>query len=51
LIQQFGMSIRAACEALSLSRSVYSYQPDTARDDPVIAALQSAAERYPRKRR
>ena len=48
LIQQFGLSIRAVCQALSLSRSVYAYQPDTTRDDPVIAALQSAAERYPR---
>lgn len=42
------MSIRAACHALSLSRSVYVYQPDTSRDDPVIVALQNAAERYPR---
>ena len=48
MIQQFGLSIRAACQALSLSRSVYSYQPDTTRDDPVIAALQNAVERYPR---
>ena len=48
LIQQFGLSIRAACQALSLSRSVYSYQPDTTRNDPVIAALQNAVERYPR---
>lgn len=48
MIQQFGLSIRAACQILSLSRSVYSYQPDTTRDDPVIAALQNAVERYPR---
>lgn len=48
MIQQFGLSIRAACQALSLSHSVYSYQPDTTRDDPVIAALQNAVERYPR---
>ena len=46
--QQFGLSIRAACQALSLSRSVYSYQPDMTRDDPIIAALQNAVERYPR---
>jgi putative transposase len=30
---------------LSLSRTVYFYQPDTRRDEPVIQAL---AERYPR---
>lgn len=44
----FGLSIRQACRTMNLSRTVYPYQPDTARDEPVIAALQAAAERYPR---
>ncbi|MBP2199293.1 putative transposase [Pantoea cypripedii] len=33
---------------LSLSRTVFLYQPDTLRDEPVIVALTVAAERYPR---
>lgn len=48
IITQFGLSIRQACKAVSLSRSVYAYQPDTSRDEPVIAALQTAVEHYPR---
>ena len=42
------MSIRAACKALSLSRSVYHYQLDTQRDDPVIKALLALSEEFPR---
>ncbi|ADM99201.1 ISEch8 OrfB [Dickeya dadantii 3937] len=42
------MSIRQACRTLSLSRTVYFYQPDTQRDEPVIQALTDMAERYPR---
>ena len=42
------MSIRQACRTLSLSRTVYFYQPDTRRDEPVIETLAEAAERYPR---
>lgn len=33
---------------MSLSRTVFRYQPDTQRDEPVIMALTVAAERYPR---
>jgi putative transposase len=33
---------------LSLSRTIFRYQPDTQRDEPVIMALTVAAERYPR---
>lgn len=47
MITSFGLSIRHACRALNLSRTVYSYQPDMARDEPVIIALQELAERYP----
>lgn len=43
----FGFSIRQACRTMNLSRTVYRYQPDTARDEPVIIALQELAERYP----
>lgn len=42
------MSLRQACRTLSLSRTVFRYQPDTRRDGPVIMALTVAAERYPR---
>ncbi len=48
LAAQFAMSIRQACRTLSLSRTVYFYQPDTRRDEPVIRALTELAERYPR---
>ena len=46
--QAHGMSVRAACRAFGLSRTVYQYEPDTHRDQPVIDALQGLAERYPR---
>jgi len=42
------LSTRQACRTLNLSRTVYHYRPDSTRDDPVIFALQTAAERYPR---
>ncbi|QOV69886.1 IS3 family transposase [Citrobacter sp. BDA59-3] len=32
----------------AMSRTVFLYQPDTRRDEPVIVALTVAAERYPR---
>ncbi|WP_117590696.1 IS3 family transposase [Pectobacterium brasiliense] len=48
LTTQFTMSIRQACRTLSLRRTVYFYQPDTRRDEPVIQALTEIAERYPR---
>ncbi|HIB8305623.1 IS3 family transposase [Serratia marcescens] len=48
LTSQFTMSTRQACRMLSLSRTVYFYQPDTRRDEPVIHALTELAERYPR---
>ena len=48
LTAQFAMSLRQACRILSLSRTVFRYQPDTQRDEPVIMALTVAAERYPR---
>ncbi len=48
LTAQFAMSLRQACRILSLSRTVFRYQPDTRRDEPVIMALTVAAERYPR---
>ncbi|OSN06288.1 transposase [Lonsdalea britannica] len=36
------------CRTLSLSRTVFRYQPNTRRDEPVIQSLTEAAERYPR---
>ncbi|MGK8188771.1 IS3 family transposase [Serratia nematodiphila] len=48
LTAQFAMSIRQSCRTLSLSRTVYVYQPDTRRDEPLIQLLTELAERYPR---
>ncbi len=47
-VEMFSMSVHQACRTLSLSRTVYFYQPDTRRDEPVIQALTELAERYPR---
>lgn len=46
--QEYGLSLRSACRTLQLSRTVYHYRPDVTRDEPVIAALQELADRYPR---
>ena len=46
-MEMVGASQRLACRAVGISRSVYRYQPDKQRDDPVIAALQVVVERYP----
>ncbi len=48
LTTQFTMSIRQACRMLSLSRTVFRYQPDTRRDEAVVQRLTGVAERYPR---
>ncbi len=40
------MSVQQARRTLSLSRTVYFYQPDTRRDEPVIQVLTELAERY-----
>jgi len=45
---EHGLSIRSACKAVRLSRTVYHYKPDTKRDEPVIEVLQKLADRYPR---
>lgn len=42
------ISIRTACAALKLSRSVYRYTPKPVDDGPVIEALLTLVERYPR---
>jgi putative transposase len=41
------MSIRGACSAVKISRTVYCYQPDTSRDQPVIEALLALVDQYP----
>lgn len=46
--QVVGLSTRSACQAVGISRTVYQYKPDTARDEPVISELQELAEKYPR---
>ena len=44
---QYGASLRLACRALDLSRTVYHYAPDVERDNAVIDALNRLAESYP----
>ena len=41
-------SLVRGCRVMSISRSSYRYQPDTAKDLPVIKALQQLAETHPR---
>ncbi|GAA4651003.1 IS3-like element ISLpn8 family transposase [Kistimonas scapharcae] len=45
--QYHNVSLRRACRIVGISDSVYRYQPDKRRDEPVIAALLEAVERYP----
>jgi len=42
------LSVRRACKMVKLSRTVYYYRPDPARDEPIIEALVSLADSYPR---
>lgn len=46
---QCGISLRRACTAVGLSRTVYAYRPDRSADDEVIAVLQGLAERFPER--
>jgi putative transposase len=42
----FRVSLRRACRVVGISDALYRYQPDRTKDEPVIAALQEAVERY-----
>lgn len=42
------VSERFACQIMRISRSLYRYQPDTSKDEPVIEALNELATRFPR---
>ena len=42
-----GLSIRSTSGAIGISRSVYHYQLDSRKDEPVIEAIQATVERYP----
>jgi putative transposase len=44
--QEHGLSIRKACGAISISRSMYHYHPYDSKDDVVISTIQEIAERY-----
>lgn len=44
----YGLSMRQSCSALALSRAVYRYKPRPRDDSPLIEALLTLAERYPR---
>lgn len=48
MLQDYSLSIRAACRAINISRTMYSYRPDTDKDQPVIEALLELVDRYPR---
>lgn len=41
------ISLRRACRLVGISDSVYRYQPDSSKDEPVIAVMQEIVERYP----
>ena len=43
----YPVSLRRACRVVGIRDSVYRYQPNTARDDAVIAGLQPVVEKYP----
>lgn len=43
------MSKRESCRIVNLSRTVYDYQPDTQRDQPVIDALLALVDQYPKR--
>jgi putative transposase len=47
LRQEHQLSERRACQAAGLSRSVYRYQPDTRRDQPIVEALLELAHKRP----
>lgn len=41
------MSVRGACSALQISRTVYRYQPDAEKDKPVIEAILALVDKHP----
>jgi putative transposase len=43
-----GLSTRAACQIVALSRTVYYYQPNRSKDDLIIEVLLALAEEKPR---
>lgn len=45
--QFHGASLRRACRVVGISDSTYRYEPNTNRNDKVVAKLQEAVERYP----
>ncbi|KTD45181.1 ISxcC1 transposase [Legionella quinlivanii] len=48
LVNEYGLSLRQICAALSLSRTGYYYQPAVNKDEAVIKELMEVTERYPR---
>jgi putative transposase len=47
LRQEHHLSERRACRVVGLPRSVYRYQPDTGRDQPIVEALLELAHQKP----
>jgi len=47
-VGEHGLSVRRACCAVGLSRTVYVYRPKPNRDTEVIVVLQELVERFPR---
>lgn len=48
LVSEHGLSHRKSCEVLTLSRSVYRYQPAQRHDEEIVSTLLNLTERYPR---
>ena len=44
---EHNLSLRAACQVVGISRSVYHYRPNTEKDVPVIEAIQAVVADYP----
>ena len=47
MLTRFKFSQRRVCRLAGISVSVFRYEPNTARDDEVIAGLQATIEKYP----
>ncbi len=46
--EEHGLTIRGACRAVNLSRTVYHYRPDDSKDLPVIEEILKLVDKYPR---
>ena len=47
LMTHYSLSVRQACKAVNLSRTVFYYQPKNKADEPVIRALDELSDQHP----